>query len=101
MMAEFMNYYSYKYNEVLELDYSDYVFLSENMIRAKAKERLHQLQLLIYPHAKKDNQNIIHKALVKESTPQKELEKKAVKVEDLRNIFGANIEDIVKERNGR
>ena len=52
-----MNYYNYKYHEVLELEYNDYNFLVENMIRAKAKEKLSQLQLHVYPHTKKDNQD--------------------------------------------
>jgi len=96
-----MNYYNYKYHEVLELEYNDYIFLVENMVRAKAKEKLSQLQLHIYPHTKKDNQDKIHRAIVKESTPQKELEKRAVKVEDMKGIFGGKIEDIIKARDGR
>lgn len=99
-MAEFMNYYSYKYNEVLELEYNDYNFLLQNMIHAKAKERLRQLQLHIYPHAKKDNQEKIHRALNKESTPQEELKKKAVKADDLKSIFGGKIEDFIKGKDG-
>lgn len=96
-----MNYYHYKYSEVLELEYNEYTFLVENMIRAKAKDRLRDLQLHVYPHSKKDNQNKIHKALVKESTPQEDLKERAVKVEDLKGIFGGKIEDVLKGKDGR
>jgi len=96
-----MNYYSYKYHEVLELEYNDYNFLVENMIRAKAKERLSQLQLHVYPHAKRENQEKIHRAIIKESTPQKEMEKRAVKTDDLNKIFGGNIADVLKGKDGR
>jgi predicted HAD superfamily phosphohydrolase YqeG len=95
-----MSYYKYKYSEVLELKYNDYNFLVENMVRAKAKDRLKDLQIQIYPHAKKDNQDKIHRALVRESTPPEEMKKKAVKVEDLKGIFGGKIEDIIKGKNG-
>lgn len=96
-----MNYYSYKYSEVLGLEYNEFNFLVENMVRAKAKERLRQLQIAIYPHAKKDAQNKIHKALVKESTPQDDLKQRAVKADDLKGIFGGKIEDIIKGKDGR
>lgn len=91
-----MNYYSYKYHEVLELNYNIYNFLVENMQRAKAKEKLSQLQLFIYPHTKDSNREKIHKQLVKESTPQEELKKRAVKADDLKAVFGGKIEDIIK-----
>ena len=95
-----MNYYSYKYNEVIEMSHEQYSFLHKNMIHAKAKNRLEDLELLIYTKTSDTNRNKIHKKLHKTATPQAELEKRAVTTADLKG-FGVSIEDLVKAKNGK
>ncbi len=95
-----MNYYSYKYIEVMEMINSDYVFLYQNMIHAKAKNRLDDLELLMYTKTSESNRNKIHKKLHKLATPEVEQAKRAVTADDLKG-FGVSIEDLVKAKNGR
>ena len=71
------------------------------MERAKAQDRLENLQLVVYPHAKKDSAAKIHKNLVSDATPKEERKKRAIKTSDLSGIFGGDISDYIKAKNGR
>ena len=83
----------------MEMINSDYVFLYQNMIHAKAKNRLDELELLMYTKTSESNRSKIHKKLHKLATPEVEQAKRAVTVDDLKG-FGVNIEDLVKAKNG-
>jgi hypothetical protein len=100
-MAEFCNYYSQKWSEVESMSYIDFEFMLKNMNYAKARDRKRLLQLHVYPHAKKNTQQKLHKEIVKAATPPKEMEKRAVKTSDLSGIFGGSIEDVLKAMDGR
>ncbi len=84
----------------MEMINSDYVFLYQNMIHAKAKNRLDDLELLMYTKTSESNRNKIHKKLHKLATPEVEQAKRAVTADDLKG-FGVSIEDLVKAKNGR
>jgi hypothetical protein len=96
-----MHYYGYKLHEVENLQANEYTYLIELMHRAQAQERMELLELIVYPHTKEKNQSDIHKKLTRAAVPPKEMEKRAVKAEDLKTIFGSSIEDIIKARDGR
>jgi len=95
-----MNYYSYKYDEVMKMDNGLYVYLNKNMKHAKAKNKLEELELLIYTKTSETNRNKIHKKLHKQATPQVEQAKRAVTSDDLKG-FGVSIDDLVKAKNGK
>lgn len=95
-----MNYFGYKYEEVINMSSMDYFFLFNNMTHAKAKSRLEKLELLIYTKTSDANRSKIHKKLHKLATPKAEQEKRAVTTDDLKG-FGVSIEDIVKAKNGK
>ena len=96
-----MSYYSYRtISEVEEIKFDEYCFMLENMNRAKAKEKLDLLELIIYPQTSDQNRKVIHKRLVKEAVPSAELAKRAVTTDDLKG-FGISIEELTKANDGR
>ena len=88
-----MNYFGYKYREVMEMDFREYKYLLMSMFHAKAKNRLEDLEMLIYPHTSDSNRKLIHKKLHAQATPREERKKRAVTVDDLKG-FGPSIEEI-------
>ncbi len=98
-----MHYYGYKPCEVDKINnmaFCDYRFYVQNMIHAKARNRLELLEIASYSNMKKDSQSKMHKKLVRLATPKEEMAKRAVKVEDLKGLE-VSIEDILKAKNGR
>lgn len=79
----------------------DFNFIYENMVKAKAQDRIDLLQLLIYPHTSKDKAQKIHKELVKQANAPEIMKERAVKTDDLKSIFGGKIEDVIKAKDGR
>ena len=92
--------YPVKYEEVIEMGFDQYSFLMENMNHAKARKKLEDLELFIYPHTKDENRSKIHKKLHKQATPQVEQAKRAITTDDLKG-FGVSIEEIAKAKNGK
>lgn len=93
-----MKVFNYKYEEVLELDNDLFAYLVRCMEINEARERLINMEISLYPHLTKDNQRKLHKKVYKLAIPNELRKEKAVKVEDLQNIYGmGSIEDILKK----
>lgn len=95
-----MHYYSYKLNEVLELDAPTYDYLCESMIKARANDDLEMLELIQYPHLKDNStRQKARRALVRRAETVEELEEKIITADELKfnGIKVGNIADFVKE----
>ena len=65
------------------MPYSTFEFLYEAMVKAKATERLNDLDLHIYAHSKPENTKKIHKKLYEQALPESEKKEKIVTTKDL------------------
>lgn len=93
-----MAYFGYKYDEFYNLEVPIYLHLIELYERAKAQDNLELLELFIYKDVDKNNREQIHKKLTKTATPMAELEKRAIRTDDLASVFGGSIEDILRKK---
>lgn len=95
-----MNYYHYKYDEVLELDMPTYEFLIDAMNLAQAKRDIELKQLLSYPHMDKDSRTKVDNKLERRSTTEKQRADQAISTDQLRvaGVSIGNISDVIKDR---
>lgn len=99
-----MHYYSYKYHEVMQLEFDTYQYLVKCMVKAKANDDLELLEVVSFPQMSNKNQRkrIINN-LNKKAETQDQLEERAVTTDDLA-FFGVkvgNIADHIKDDNGK
>jgi len=80
----FMNFYSYKFIEVMELRNDLFEYLYNAMIKAKATDRVNDLELYVYPHVKADVAKKIHKKLYEQAMPESAKKDRIVTMEDLK-----------------
>ena len=96
-----MHYYSYKYHEVLKLDYSTFSFLSGLMVKAKANDDIEAIEVISFPHLKNESaRNKKHGELLKRAETKEELNKRVVSSDELsmNGIKIGSIEDHIKGR---
>lgn len=90
--------YSYKYEEVLDMDLNTFNLLVKCMEINSARERLINMETSLYPHLKRKDQSNLHKKVYRLAVPAELRVEKAVKVDDLKNIYGmGTVEDILKK----
>jgi len=92
-----MKIFNYKYDEVLDMELRTFNHLVKCMEVNEARERLINMEISAYPHLKKESQDKLHKKVYKLAIPSELRANKAVKVEDLNNIYGmGTVEDVLK-----
>jgi hypothetical protein len=93
-----MNYYSYKYGEVLQMDGSTYAYLSRAMELAIAQDNMIKKEIISYPHMSKDNQNKVHDKMWRNATTEEMRESQSVTTDQLRisGVSVGNIADVIK-----
>lgn len=77
------NFYHYKYHEVLNLEHREFEFLYECMEKAKAVERINDLDLHQYPYEDKNQKRKIHKKLYNKALPENDKKQKILSTSDL------------------
>ena len=83
-----MHYYSYKLHEVEELDINTFNKLVKCMNINKARERLEDMENLVYPNAKKTAADKIRRKVYNIAIPVELRQDKAVTTDQLSKIYG-------------
>ena len=93
-----MNYFGYKYHEIVAMDAPTYDYLTKVMKHARAVDKLETKELISYPHLESKTQNEVHRRLQRESMSDKMMEEQAVTADQLGSmgISVGSIEDYIK-----
>lgn len=86
-----MNFYSYKFHEVLEMRNDHFEYLYACMMKAKATNRINDLELVIYPHVKQDVARKIHKKLYEQAMPDSAKKERVVTIADIKQSGFKNL----------
>lgn len=82
-----MNYYGYKYHEVINLDIRLYDYLSRAMYVNEGREALKRLEFSTYPKLKEEGRKKVHRRYYKQAFPQNFEKKNVVKLGDLSKVL--------------
>jgi len=93
-----MNYYSYKYHEIMQLDAPTYDYLVRIMLLAKTTDKIALKEIISYPHLKKEDMSNLNRKLFMESTTDDMRAEKSVTANQLGavGIEVGSIEDYIK-----
>lgn len=93
-----MNYYHYKYNEVIGMDAPTYAYLVRAMDLAISQDNLVKREIISYPHMDKEGQNKVHNRMWRSATTEEMRASQAVTSDQLKvsGISVGNIADVVK-----
>ena len=82
-----MNYYSYKLEDVLEMESADYNTLTRLMLMNEARDKLSAFEANVYSKLKDDKRKEVFKRYYKIAYPQNFEVKNVVKLSDLNRVL--------------
>lgn len=82
-----MSYYSYKYDEVINLEYCLYQELLEAMFINQGRDKLAELEIVSYPKMKKESAEKVFKKYNKIAYPRNFERKNIVKFSDIKKVL--------------